>query len=508
MNNRQKVFNNIKSNLLYQAITLVLGIMIPRLVLVNLGSEANGLLNSTNQAITYLALLESGMGLSITQALYGPVARDERNIINGIMSASNYFYRNVGKLYFVGMIVIAIVYTVTIPTSLSKFTVFGVVMLTGLPQVVNFFFQGKYRTLISISGKGYVLTNFNTITYIGTSVIKIVLLINGFGVIAIQLLYFTVSLTQMFFIIWYVKKEFPWLDINVSPMTEKIGRRDSVFLHQISGFIFSNTDLLILTYLCDLKVVSVYSMYNIFYTMVNSLISNITGSIVFLMGQTFNSDKKKYLELHNVCETLSMMLTFSCYSVMNICILPFLQLYVGDITDINYIDDKLPILFTAIQLLISGRFASQKVIEYAGKFKETQIHATIEMLINIVCSIVFTLKYGIYGVLAGTVAALVVRSVLMISYASKEILHNSQGRVYMKWGVNTSLFCVLYMCGSKMSIILDSYFDLILFAGLAMSVVLLIYMAAVYLYDKKTFKFAICKVKGFKNYEKNNRKNC
>ena len=73
--NLQKSISNVKFGILNQFITIALGIILPRLVLVSLGSEANGLLNSINQAIVYLALLEGGIGLTITKALYGPVAQ-------------------------------------------------------------------------------------------------------------------------------------------------------------------------------------------------------------------------------------------------------------------------------------------------------------------------------------------------------------------------------------------------------------------------------------------------
>lgn len=59
MNARKSIYN-ILSGLLGQGIAILLGIMIPRLVIVNLGSESNGLLSSVNQMLIYLNLLESG----------------------------------------------------------------------------------------------------------------------------------------------------------------------------------------------------------------------------------------------------------------------------------------------------------------------------------------------------------------------------------------------------------------------------------------------------------------
>ena len=106
----KKILKNIRANVLYQLITIALGIYIPRLVLVNLGSEANGLLNSTNQMLVYLSLLEGGIGWTITQSLYRPIAENNHDETNGIMAASNDFHRQVGSMYFVGLIAIALIY--------------------------------------------------------------------------------------------------------------------------------------------------------------------------------------------------------------------------------------------------------------------------------------------------------------------------------------------------------------------------------------------------------------
>lgn len=70
ISNAQKSAYNILTSVLGQVITIVLGVVIPRLVLVNLGSENNGLLSSITQVLGYASLLEAGVGLASLQALY------------------------------------------------------------------------------------------------------------------------------------------------------------------------------------------------------------------------------------------------------------------------------------------------------------------------------------------------------------------------------------------------------------------------------------------------------
>ena len=75
--NSTKGLKNITYGMLSQFITIALGIIIPRLVLVNLGSEANGLLNSTASILSYMSLLEAGVGTATLQALYKPITEGE-----------------------------------------------------------------------------------------------------------------------------------------------------------------------------------------------------------------------------------------------------------------------------------------------------------------------------------------------------------------------------------------------------------------------------------------------
>ena len=97
MQNGKKGFRNIAANIFAQAVSLLLGIVIPRLVLVNLGSEANGLFTSIGNVLVYVALLEAGVGAAATQALYAPIATKNREKVNEIVAATDHFYKRTGR---------------------------------------------------------------------------------------------------------------------------------------------------------------------------------------------------------------------------------------------------------------------------------------------------------------------------------------------------------------------------------------------------------------------------
>ena len=437
----KKTVYNLLSGLIGQIVTIALGIVIPRLFIVSLGSEVNGLVSSVSQIFVYFGLLEAGVGLATTQALYKPIAQGNKNDINAILVATDRYYKKTGTIYLIGVVVLSVIYPVVITSQIDKFTIFIVIIFQGLGGVLSYFFQGKYRLLLQAEGKGYILTNLSTVIQIFISVGKIILLVNGFDVIAIQGMYFFFNIIQ-------------------------ISQKKFVLIHQISGMIFSNTDVLILTLFCDLKIVSIYSMYNLFFNMINTFMSTISGSISFQLGQSYSINKKKFIKLYDIYETYYTVLNFTVCATMHLFILPFMKLYTRGITDANYIDTVLPILFVFVNLLANGKLPSNQVINVAGHFEETKWKGICEALLNIVVSILGVIRFGLYGVLIGTIVALLYRANDMIIYANRKVIGRSPIKTYFRWGVNIVIFLIATNIGNNISWNNTTYIHIILNAGM------------------------------------------
>lgn len=480
------------TNILNQVVTLVLGIIIPRLVLVNLGSETNGLLNSINQVLVYVALLEAGVGTASLQALYGPIAKDDKNAVNQILAATNRFYKRTGSIYLVVVLVLAFVFPFTINTELSHSTVMWIMLLSGLPGVVNYYCQGKFRVLLQAEGKDYIVTSLSTLIHIFTSLSKIALLLAGFDVIALQLMYLIFNLIQVVCILIYIKKHYRWIDLSVDPNYQAISQSKNVLAHQISGLVYNNTDTLVLTYFCGLKTVSVYSLYSLLLSMVDTMIGNFFG-VNFILGQAFQKNKNHYMKLHDAYELYMMTLSFSLFCIAGLFILPFMRLYTSGISDIEYIDAWLPVLFISIYLLSKGRTASMHVINFAGHFKQTQWHAFAESGINIAASLIAVKLLGIYGVLLGTIAALIFRTNMMILYANRKILGRNPWITYRRWLLNLVLFILVTVAGKWFFsfIALDSYVRIIGWAVVTCIVVIPFFFGVVSLCEREVSHFAM-----------------
>lgn len=456
---------NIFWGILGQIITICLGIVVPRMVLVSFGSEINGLLNSVTQIYAYFTLIEAGIGSTTLQALYKPTAENDRNAINGVLSATNKYYKKVSIIYFIAVLVFSTIYPLTVKSSLAKSWVFGIIFLNGMGSVINFWVQGKYILFLNAIGKSYINTNLGTASSVLTSISKIVLLLNGCDVLKLQVVYFLISLLKMFFIYFYMKKKYQWININAEPNYTALSQKNSVFVHQLSYLIFNNTDVILITYFLGLKEVSVYSMYLMLFTMLNNLCTQLYTGFSFRLGQIFNTNLTKYTKLHDIYETYYLAFVFWMYTMAYIYVLPFLRLYTSGVQDVNYIDECLAILFFVMNLLSNGRNSSVMVINFAGHFSNTLKQTVTESLINLLVSLVMVNICGIYGVLIGTIAALLYRMIDMIIYSNHVLLKRTAWVTFRRWLFN-SMCSIIFIVFAKAIIgNLDSYFTLILSAA-------------------------------------------
>ena len=263
------------------------------------------------------------------------------------------------------------------------------------------------------------------------------------NLLAMQLLYCLCSMLPIPVILWYTHKNYPWIDHHAKPDYSAVAQKNSVLMHQLSGVIFNNTDMVLLSYFCNFQLVSVYSIYNMFFVQIVFVMNLFLNSISFRMGQIFHTDRERFLGLFDLCETLYLAFVAFCYTMTAAFLLPVIRIYTSGIQDTNYIDAFLLLLFALKAVLDSGKGIYHHVVQYEGAFQQTRWHALAEMTINLTVTLLGIQFFGIYGCLFGTLAALLCRTVLIFRYTYRNILHQSMARPALKWGCDLGLMALI-----------------------------------------------------------------
>ena len=316
---------------------------------------------------------------------------------------------------------------------------------------------------------------------------QIVLILLGYNIIAVQIAYFLTNLCQMLYMTWYVKNKYPWLDFSVRPDYSALSQSKFVIVHQLSGLVFNNTDMIVLTYFCGLKTVSVYALYSLVFNSVGNIIDTMCSSVEHVLGQAFNSDRQRFMHLQEVYETYYLGFAFSLFTIALIMAPSFMCIYAGDFTDANYTDPYLPYLFVAVNVLMYARRTSSQIINFAGTFKQTQWRSILESVINLVVSLVMVQYIGIYGVLVGTIAALLYRTNDVIIYANWNILKRIPWQTYKRWTVNLLVIVTLTFVANLILPEINSFIAWCIVTIVVAIVTVLAFLLIDTLFDYKSF---------------------
>lgn len=486
---------NALTGLMTQLIIIALGLIVPKIMITNYGSDTNGLTNTLTQIFSYIALLEAGIGQSTKNALYKPITEKDKDGICRILSVSRKYYWRITKYYAGAVIIMAVLLPFMLKTNLSAKTVFAVVFFEGMSGVIRFMFTENWMQLLLAEGKGYVQANITLITRLLTYGVKLVLACMKVNIISIQFGFFCVSLIQLVIYKWYIKRNYSWIKYDLKSCENiELPDKNAYVLTEIAWTVFSSTDMILLSILFSTALSSVYSVYNLVYSNISGLMNSVYTSLIYLLGQAYSESLRKYEQVHDEFELIFMTgaaILMSCCSVLGIT---FVRLYTKGVTDINYIYTYLPILFGLIQILSWDRYVSGNLSGIAGYARVVSKISVIEALSNIVLSIILAPKMGLYGITLATVISLIFKLIYLTYLGNVVILKRSTLKSCSKIIVNLALFFSISFAFVIKPLVVESFMQFILCGIIILPLISLAFCAVAYILDRQTFKSLIRRV--------------
>lgn len=452
MTRKQELLLTITSNLILQFVTAICGFILPPLIIRTFGSTMNGMISSITQFIAYLNLVEAGIGAASIAALYKPLATENFEKINEILSAAKKFYFRSGFVFSAGIVVLAFVYPLIAGKEVDNFTSTSrlMVLILGISGSAEFFLIGKYRVLLVADKKIYVISFLQSAAMILNTTVAVILINKGFGILTVKLSSSLVYLSRFFVLSFYIRRKYKFVSLKSVSYVKEISQSKNALVHQISGFVVYNSPLIILTIFCGLKEVSVYSVYALVFTAINNILTAFSNGLQAFFGESLVKDSnEKIKRFYTSYETSFFSLMFWGYSCAHILILPFMNLYTSNMIDENYIRPILSVLLVISGILTNIRQPGSQMINAAGHFEETQWRSIAEASINIVFSVIFTLKFGIYGVVAGNICSSLYRGIDVILYTNHHILKIGSVKSFVKILFLTLIFLLMVLIVRK-----------------------------------------------------------
>lgn len=480
----KKIAKNLVWGLSSQLLILAMGIILPRFILLSFGSEINGVTSTISQIFVYLALLEAGIGNASVNCLYKALSKNDREGISTVLSATRKYFRKIVPIYAACVVVFAAVYPLLLKSEVPPQTVRLIILIQGLSGVMNFYFTSTLTQLLVADGRTYVTSNLTLLVKVVSTTLQIVLISSGFDIVSVQIAHLCAYILQALILAVYVKRHYPWLkkvkDADVGMLKE----RNSFVVHEISTVIFQSTDVILISVFCSLKEASVYSVYNLVFVALSKIFSIFFTGVDFTLGIEYHRDKEKYITMHDTYEKIYSCVVFAMISAAFVVILPFIKLYTAGITDINYVQPILPILFSLIQLLSCSRAVASKLITISGNARNTVPNSIAEMVINLVSSLILVNLFGLPGVLMGTILALLYRANDIIIFANRKILHRSPLHAYKTPLINLLLFALVVVFVKLLPLHIHNYLSFFVYGFISLIVSFIVYFGVHGILDK------------------------
>ena len=467
MRSKQAV-KNIITSLFQQIVTLICGLIVPRAIIGAFGSSVNGLTSSITQFLSYITLLEAGIGPVIKSLLYKPIANKDKNQIENILKASQRFFRVIAIIFIIYLVLLCFIYPMIVSNEFETEYTVSLILIIAISTFAEYFFGMIYRLYLQAEQKTYVTSSIQIITTILNTIIVVVLIGLGTSIQVVKLGSAFIFVLRPILQGMYVKKRY---NININKVKNRynIKQKWDGLAQHIASVVHNNADTAIITIFCGTAEVSVYTVYLFVVTGIKNLVQALTGGIDSSFGDMLA--RKEYDNLNRSFRTYELFyftLITIVYIVAMVMIVPFIMVYTQGITDANYIRPIFAILIVIAELIWAIRLPYSSITLAAGHFKETKIGAWVEAFTNLILSIILVFKFGIIGVTIGTIVAMTIRTLEFIYHTSKYILKRSKKQSVKR--IIILIMQVIIIVPLELNIInsinFSSYFNWIIAAGI------------------------------------------
>ena len=461
----QKLKLNSYFSLLNQVIIIVSGFILPKLILDRYGSDINGLVSSITQFIGFISLMELGIGAVVQSSLFEPLAKNDNIRVNQILTSAKRFFNKICSVFIIYIVFLMIFLSFRFNDNYSMLYTMTLIVILSIGSFAQYYFGIVNQLLINADQKAYIQLILSIISYIINLLLCCLLIkFTNVGIHVLKLTTSLVFLLKPVGLYFYVKKNYK-INLYEKYSVEPIRQKWNGLAQHIATTVLNNTDVVVLTIFSNLKNVSIYSIY----VLVINGVKNLTHSTVLgyqaMFGNMIANNEKELInkefssmewKMHTIVT-----LVFTCTAIL---IVPFVQVYTKNIIDANYIQPLFGFIMTFAQAAYCIRLPYNIMVMAAGHYKETQLSAIIEMLINIIISVVLVIKFGLIGVSIGTLVAMTYRSIYLAWYLSHNIINRSFNHFLKHVFVDLLTMAVIMLSTSFFVMGCSSYIEWIILA--------------------------------------------
>ena len=423
MESKNKTLLNIVMFLIFQMVLIISNFIIPRIILLNYGSEINGLVLSITQFLNYINLFEGGVSGVVLAALYKPLSEKNIDEISSVINTAELFFKKIGKYFLIYTIGIAVLFPFFVKINLSYFYILILVLVISISIFIQYYYALVWKLLLQADKKSYVSSYIQIFITILLLMISAYFMYKKLDIIFVKMISAGIFILQPLLYTYYIGKRYiikKSKEINNSLLAQ----RWEGFGINVAAFIHNNTDIVLITLFLTLKDVSVYSIYYLIVYGIKTIITSISTGFSPILGNLYAKNKKAKLNIYfSIYEYVIYFFSFLFFSVASENIFSFIENYTRGVTDTEYHRVVFAYLMILSYLIFCLREPYINMAYSSGAFKKVTKFAYMEAIINLILSLISLKYFGLCGVAIGTLISILYRTLAQIYFLRKNILY-------------------------------------------------------------------------------------
>nr|MBR4281680.1 polysaccharide biosynthesis C-terminal domain-containing protein [Clostridia bacterium] len=442
----KKIMANSAAALVAQIVSVICGLVLPRLILESFGSEINGLTQSIKQFLGVISFLDLGVGQVMRSALYRPLAKKDDKQLSCVMCSGRKFYKRLACILMGYVLVLMVVYPMLAEVEFGWLYVATLILAMAISSFAQYYFGIANEQLLQADQRGYVVFLLQIVGNILNVVASVWAIRAGASIQVVKTVTALVFLLRPIGVWLYVRRHYH-VDRKVQYAADPITQKKDGMAQHISAVVLDGTDTIVLTFLSTLTNVSIYSVYYMVIASIQGLYQSTTAGIQSAAGLLWaQRDTEGINRMFMRVEMLlhaAVTFVFSCTAVL---IVPFVRVYTNGLTDAEYVQPVFAALLVLAYGIRSLRTPYNIWILAAGHYRQTRKCHILAASINVVVSIVAVSRWGLIGVAIGTLVAMVYQTLWMAWYSTKTLLKRPAGSVAKRFLIDALmavLICLL-----------------------------------------------------------------
>lgn len=491
----KKLKINVVVTIIYQIVSVFVGLIIPRLILSAFGSDVNGLTYSINQMLSVITYFDFGVSAVAQAALYKPLEDNDIKKINSIYYAIKRYFNILALALIVYTGVLCFYYGYVNLNSFSPIFNITLVLSIALSLIAQYVWGINNQVLLAADQQIYIYTIINIICTILNAAFTYVLIYFNQSIQVVKLVSSIIFLLRPGFLQLYVKKHYI-IYKRKNVVVGKLENQWSGLIQHIATTLTSSLDTIVLTLLSTLSNISIYNVYTFPLNGVRVLIDSLSGGYKSYFGHILiNSDHDFVLKKFKNFEILIHFFCTIFTAVALNLLVPFVMIYTRGVTDANYNNLLFAVFITLAYSIMTLKVPYTTIINAAGHFKQTQNYCIIEVILNAVISVTLVRPLGLMGVAIGTCVAVTYRIIASVSYLSKNILNRKNCSFYILLIFDAAIVVMFSLIVYPIRFSANNYLTWAIKAIIDVIIVSVLFIGLLYLVNRK---ICISFIKSFK----------